>query len=232
MRLIAKIAAAGSTYLSRFPILPGSIDDLCDDGKLSQAKVRSVLRDYEEFVQFSSGDDIRVLALAVEFMRQLQNVTRRLEENPESDTRTSAQKPVDRTLCRRIDAGRYGYVRFDIDHFGGRLRVRVSASNPRGVVGAVEADCRRFAVYAARVLLHIARELGPRVGVQLVGRGELSDVFAEAAIINCQCELDDRRRACTRHVGEYCTPADPACPCYFNGRCVAATVKREKENGG
>lgn len=235
MRLTAKIAAAGETYMGRFPTLPINIEDLCDGpDKLSVAKIRTALREYDEFIQWASDDDPGVLALAVEFMRQMDAVTRRLAENPEADARTEAAKPVDRSLERRLEGGRFAYVRFDIDRYHGRPRVRVAYSNPRGAVGAVLESCRRFAVYAARVLNHIADGLGEKVGVQLVGIGEADDVFAEARwadeMFRRRDEVDAanaNRAKCPRRLGQYCSPSDPGCVCYRDGRCVAAELTSE-----
>jgi hypothetical protein len=240
MRITTKIASAGDTYLGRFPVLPCSIDELKDEaGGIDHGKMLSALKDYREHITWSSGDDRGVVALAVEFIRQMESVTKKLAADETSDARVECQKSVDYSLERKMDRGRFGYVRFDFDRHGGHLRVRIGISNPKGVVGTVELSCRRFAVYAARVLRYMARELKPEVVVELVGTGDAADVFAEAEYTERKQAAGDevdaaneKRKTCVRRLGEYCSPSDPNCRCYCNGRCVEAKLGAEREESG
>jgi hypothetical protein len=237
MRITTKIASAGDTFLGRFPVLPCSIDELKDEkGGIDMGKVLAALREYDSTITWSSSDDLGVVALAVEFIRQMESATKKLDQDEEADVRTQCEKAVDRSLERKMDRGRFGYCRIEIDRHGGRLRVRIGISNPKGIVGTVDFSCRRFAVYAARILRYMAVELGPEVGLELVGLGAAEDVFEEAAWLHAKQLADDeirehnaRRGTCVRRLGHYCSPSDPNCPCYCDGKCVEAKLGPEWE---
>ena len=229
MRLTMKVAAAGDVYMGRFPHVPVDIAELkTADDLLDIGKVRAELRKYDEFIQFSSADNARTIAFALEFLRQFCCVCNSAAADPEANARVETEKPIDRSLERKMKSEKFGYCRIDIDEHGGAIRARVGVSNPKDVVGSVLLCCRRFAVDCARVLLYLQRELGPNV-VELAGRGELADLFDEArrtddflaakAVVKA---ANEKRETCVRRMGEYCSPSDPACPCYSGGKCVAA----------
>lgn len=232
MRLTTKVAVSGSQYMTRFPMLPCSIEELKDDkGGLDFGKVRAAFRDCEDFIQVSSGDDNRTFAIMVEFLRQMKLVSEHLSEDTGSNTRMKAEKPVDKSLERKMAKEQFGYVRFDVGPIGNTIRVRVDYSNPKGIVGNVEKNCRRFAVYAARILNYIRREMIEVLDLKLVGRGAAEDIFEEAAWLDKKQrewdrvdELNALREKCTRRINGYCSPSDPECKCYMNGKCCEQKV--------
>lgn len=248
MRIHAKVAAnAGGSFLGRFPVLPCSIEELCDEkGAFRQDKVRAALRDYDELLTWSDKDDNGTIAFSVEFMRQLGNSVQELEKDAENDVRTSAENAVDRSLERRMVKGKYASCRIDVDRHEGHLRVRMGFANPKGVVGAMDQSCRRFLCYAARILRHMALGVGEKgVRVELCGTGDVADIFAEAEYADRKCdeelrieELREKRCACERRLGEYCSPVDFDCPCCKDGKCVEVKLDpqwrrewREVRNG-
>lgn len=234
MRLHAKIAVnASGSFMGRFPELPCDIDEMCNDnGGLDIAKVRSALKDYDELITWSKDDDSGTIAFAVELMRQLANMTRYLEKNAENDVRTSTETANDRMLERRMNHGKYASCRVDVDRYEGSLRVRIGYANPKEVIGSADNSCRRFAVYVARVINHMAKELGASgLNIALVGIGDAADVFEEAVFADAKIdeeyrvgELNAKRMECFRRVGNYCSPSMPNCPCYKCGKCVAVEL--------
>jgi hypothetical protein len=118
------------------------------------------------------------------------------------------------------------------------LRVRISVGNPLDIPGTAIESARRFAVYAARVLQHIQREIhaSKMCKVILEGVGEASDVFAEAEWTDRRMAERDaveaanaKRMTCACRLGAYCSPSDPRCRCYRDGRCVEAVLPKEFE---
>jgi hypothetical protein len=165
---------------------------------------------------------------------QLTAVTKHVEADMTTDAHTSAESAADQRMQRRMDRGRYAFTRFDITEQRDGIRVRVSCANPYDIPGTAIASARRFGVYACRVLLYLKRELerGRKdVHITLEGVGEMSDIFAEAAWNDRRQEEKDavtfanaERAKCARRLGEYCSPSDPGCRCYRDGRCVEADL--------
>ena len=122
-----------------------------------------------------------------------------------------------------MEREKFGYCRIDVDIHGGAIRARVGIANPKGIIGSVLPCCRRFAVDCARVLLFLQEGLKP-AKVELAGRGELSDLFDEARWMEEKIKekskikaANEKREKCDRRVGGFCSPSDPACPCYCGG---------------
>ena len=71
MRLTMKVAAAGETYMGRFPHVPVDITEFkTENGDLDLGRVCAELRKFEDFIQFSSDDNARTIAFTLEFLRQ------------------------------------------------------------------------------------------------------------------------------------------------------------------
>jgi hypothetical protein len=229
-----KVAAAGDVYMGRFPNVPLNLDEYkTPTGRLDVGKVRAGLRDYGEFIQFSSDDSPRTIAFALEFLRQFCCVCNKAAADPEADARVEVEKPVDRSLERKMEREKFGFCRIDFDEHGGMLRARVGIANPNDVVGSVLTCCRRFAVDCARVLLYLRDELGC---VELAGRGDLADLFEEAAWTqerirakNAVRRANEKRETCDRRVGGFCSPSVPDCPCFSCGNCVEAVLPSKWE---
>ena len=237
MRLTMKVAAAGEMYMGRFPHIPVDIAEFkTADDQLDLGKVRAALRNYEDFIQFSSNDNARTIAFTLEFLRQFCSVCNSAAADPESDARVAAEKPIDFSLERKMEREKFGYCRIDVDEHGGAIRARVGISNPKDIVGSVLPCCRRFAVDCERVLLFLQEGLKP-VEVELAGRGELSDLFDEARWTEEKIKekskikaANETRWTCVRRMGEYCSPSDPACLCYSCGKCVEAVLNAKWES--
>lgn len=235
MRITMRIAAAGSTYYSRFPGIHTDMENWKDaDGNFNAAKFREELRGFNDFVQFSSNDSRRVIALSFEFLRQIWGTFSKAAENPDADARMSIEKPVDRSLVRKMEREQFGFVRFDIDEVGGALRVRVGVANPKGVVGNVVKNARDFAVDCSRVLLYLREQLKGHAAVILAGREGCEDIFEEAiwrekkAIARDEiAAANKKRQTCACRLGAYCSPSDSRCRCYRDGKCVAAELGDE-----
>ena len=237
MRLTMKVAAAGEMYMGRFPHVPVDIVEFkTADGELDLDRVRAELRNYEDFIQFSSNDNARTIAFTLEFLRQFCSVCNSAAANPESNARVEAEKPIDFSLERKMEREKFGYCRIDVDIHGGAIRARVGISNPKDIIGSVLPCCRRFAVDCARVLLFLQEGLAP-TRVELVGRSEIADLFDEAKWANAKADVrkvvdaaNEKRKTCVRRLGEYCSPSDPNCPCYCGGRCVEAVLDAKWES--
>lgn len=235
MRITMRIAAAGSTYYSRFPGIPTDMEDWKDaDGNFNAAKFCEELRGFDDFVQFSSNDSRRVIALSFEFLRQICGTFSKAAENPDADARMSIEKPVDRSLVRKMEREQFGFVRFDIDEIGPALRIRVGVANPKGVVGNVVKNARDFAVDCSRVLLYLREQLKGHADVVLAGREGCEDIFDEAiwrekkAIARDEVDAANKKRqTCACRLGAYCSPSDPRCRCYRDGKCVAVELSDE-----
>lgn len=235
MRITMRIAAAGTTYYSRFPGIPTEYGGWKDaDGNFDAAKFREELRGFDDFVQFSSNDSRRVITLSFEFLRQICGTFSKAAENPDADARMTIEKPVDRSLVRKMEREQFGFVRFDIDEIGAALRVRVGVANPKGVVGNVVKNAREFAVDCSRVLLYLREQLKGHADVVLAGREGCEDIFDEAvwrekkAIARDEVDAANKKRMmCSRRLGAYCSPSDPRCRCYRDGKCIAAELSEE-----
>lgn len=232
MRITMRIAAAGSTYYSRFPGIPTNMAEWKDaDGNFDAAKFREELRGFDDFVQFSSNDSRRVLALSFEFLRQICGTFAKAARDPDADARMSIEKLVDRSLVRKMEREQFGFVRFDIDEIGPALRIRVGVANPKGVVGNVVKNARDFAVDCSRVLLYLREQLKGHADVVLAGREGCEDIFDEAiwrekkAIARDEVDAANAKRmTCACRLGAYCSPSDPRCRCYRDGKCVAVEL--------
>lgn len=238
MRITAKTVPAGSTFLTRFPHFIETMDQVSTDGKFDEAKFRSALREWQDAGYIVWGDDDRrVLAFAAEFLHQLAAVTAAVESDASTSAHTAAKSASDRRLVQRANRGRFAYTRFDITARQNDIRVRVSCTNPLDIPGTALASARRFACYASRILIYIAkclRESNPKIAITLEGVGALADIFDEAAwndrrvIAKDAVDAANRKRvSCAKRVGEYCSPATPDCPCYHSGKCVAAELPEE-----
>lgn len=237
MRIVAKIAAAGVSSLSRFPVLQASIDEcLNDSGRLDEQKARHALECDQ--VTFASKDDRRVIAFAMEYLTQLESVVKHLTDNlnaqgeadaqlkevqtdgapPPPNFRSTAAIPLDRRCERNMKKGRYAFVRTDITSCADGIHVKLSVQNPKGIVGNAERFARGSAVMFARILLYLRASITTAPIVLIEGDGA-SGIFAEAADLDRQCDLEKKRRSCPSLHNGFCSPATSSCPLYQNGRC-------------
>ena len=231
MRITSKIATAGVAGLSRFPVPNATIDEcLAPDGTLDEGKVRRAL-DIEQ-VQIASNDDRRVLAFAMEYLKQTRSVVEHLAANLGPDEasaspdgqaglgqyRTSAATPGDSRCERNMRKGHYAFVRTDITGCRDGIHVRLTVRNPREVVGNAELFAHEFAVMCARILNYLKDEINTSQIVLLPGEN-CDNIFDEARQLDRDADLAKKRAACDRLHNGYCSPACPTCPLYHQGKC-------------
>ena len=232
MRIVAKIATAGVSGLSRFPFPNASIDEcLTPDGRLDEIKVRKAL-DCEQ-VQVASTDDLRVLAFAMEYLKQMASVVKHLADNLNrdgevaaavSDVDTSANYRTapatlgDRRCERNMNKGRFAFCRTDITGCADGIHAKLTIQNPRGVVGNAECFARDFAMMCARILLYLRENITTTRITLLEGEGA-SGIYAAAEDMNRRCDLAKLRASCAKCINGYCSPSTPDCPLYHNGKC-------------
>ena len=232
MRIVAKIATAGVAGLSRFPVANAEIDEcLTPDGHLDEAKARKAL-DCEQ-VQIASTDDRRVVAFALEYLKQMRSVVERLAENinaqgettasvtDEKGYRTEAATPGGRACERRMKKGRFAFCRTDITSCADGIHVKLTVQNPREVVGHTESFAYEFAVMCARILIYL-RENITQAEITLIEGEGAKGVYADAAAMNRRDDLRKLRDGCERRRNGYCSPCKPDCPLYNNGKCKEA----------
>lgn len=235
MRITARTVPAGDQFMTRFPQFDDEMQRVFHSQKFDETEVRKALGQWTDSGFLTWGNDgRRSLAFAAEFLFQLTAVTKHVEADMTTDAHTSAESAADQRMQRRMDRGRFAFTRFDITERGDGIRVRVSCANPYDVPGSAIASARHFGVYACRILLYLKRELerGRKdVHITLEGVGEMSDIFDEAAWTDRRQEEKDavtfanaERAKCARRLGEYCSPSDPGCRCYCDGRCVEAAL--------
>jgi hypothetical protein len=240
MRITVKTVPAGAKFLSRFAQFTGSIEDLSTDGHFDEMKFRAMLKDWQDagYVLWGSDDRGAVCAFAAEFLRQLTLVTEAVEADDTTDAHTAANSAADRRLVARADRGRCAFTRFDITSRRDDLLVRVSCGNPLDIPGSALESARRFAGYACRTIRHIQREVhaAKSCKITLQGVGDLADIFDEADWADRRMAERDavdaanaKRMMCACRLGEYCSPSDPRCRCYRDGRCVEAVLPKEFE---
>jgi hypothetical protein len=133
----------------------------------------------------------------------------------DGDPKTAAQ--------RRYDKGRTTFVRVDISRRADGFRVRVSAANPKGIVGRSEEFARIYAQAFADNVTAIADALADE-GVKTVlqdGEG-CEGVFAESRRRNDLWAAKARHADCPNHHAGYCSPVKPECELFNNGKCRLA----------
>lgn len=104
MRITTRIATAGKSGLSRFPVPDIDIDDCKDaEGHLDENKARRALS--IEGVQWSNDDNRAIIAFVLEYLRQLKSVVNKISEDPKNDCRVSAETKGDSSCQRRMRRG-------------------------------------------------------------------------------------------------------------------------------
>lgn len=222
MRITTRLATAGEAGFLSMPALRHSADHYMAGGKFDQDAVRRDLANTPG-VQISSDDAGDTLSFAAELLdrmkRSMAEHMRRHEETKPAERGPDAHKTA---AERRFDKGRTTFVRVDIGRLVTGFRVRISASNPRNVVGRSEEFARIYAQAFADNVVAIADALRAEASKTLVtlqeGEG-CEGVFAEARRRNDLWAAKARHVACPNRMGDYCSPGVPACELYRDGRC-------------
>ena len=239
MRMVARIATAGVSGLSRFPVMETTIEEcLNEKGELVESKIRAALN--IEGVTFSSKDNLPVMHFCAEFMKQVRSVVDQMAKKDGSNVRTGATSECDSKCDRRRGKGLFAYVRVDVDFVGDHLRARLGYSNPKNVVGFTELFAKDFAEMCARILNYMAGEFARVAGikVELVGGENCEDIYEEARqtedwiarkkeAVKERDALAEKREHCPYRRLGFCSPVQVGCPCLKDGYCVEPRLPPE-----
>lgn len=235
MRITFKVTPGGrEDYLAKFPVVEG-LEDVKTDGKIDDLKIRQLLKPWADEGFLTWGNDSRpILAFVVEFFRQLTNISKAADRDDESNAHISAKSKHDETMARRWDRGLYAYVRLDVTDNRTGIQVRISASNPKDCPGHAMHSVIDFAVFVARIIEWIAKDINKNAEREIVhycGVGDAADVFERAeyvrqklALINSLEAVSAKRLSCEHRAFKYCSPVHPDCPCFFSGECREPVV--------
>ena len=239
MRMVARIATAGESGLSRFPVMEKTIEEcLNEKGELVESKIRSALN--IEGVTFSSKDNLPVMHFCAEFMKQVRSVVEQMAKSDGSNVRTGSGKDEDSKCERRMDKGMFAFVRVDVDFVGDHIRARLGYSNPRNVVGCTELFAHDFAEMCARILNFMSKVFARVAGVkvELASGDNCERIFDEAMeteqwierkkeALRIRDELIEKRKHCPYARLGFCSPVQIGCPCLRDGYCVEPELPAE-----
>lgn len=229
MRITAKIATAGVAGLSRFPVPNATIDEcLAPDGRLDESKARAALN--VDQIRVASTDTRRTVAFSMEYLKQIRSVVEHLAASLGADAsvddergyRTEAQTAGDRRCERNMRRNRVAYVRTDVTDCLDGIHVKLTVANPRETVGNAECFAHDYAVMCARVLNYLKDNITTARIVLIEGEGA-AGIYDEARRLDERCDLRRRREGCANLRNGYCSPCQPDCPLYRNGKCKDPT---------
>lgn len=244
MRLTMRVSSAGDRWMARFPAIDKPVKDFTDEhGKVDVGPIDDYYRMCgPEFVQLNSEDDRGVKVAAYEFLWQLSCCIKHLETQQDGhDCKVVAETPKDRCLERKMNRGKFGFVRLDFDRLGkeGFVRMRVGVGNPKDVVGDVVKSARTFAVDCVRIMTHIDNGLREgskgeaRIIIQERTNDESVGIIDDARLRDrLQDEekslkaLEEKRSGCPNRVNGYCSPVRKDCELCRRGLCM--TIEQYK----
>jgi len=230
MRIVTRLATAGESGFLSMPALRHPAEHYAKDGRaLDQDAVR---REFAQTpgIQMSSDDAGDTLSFAVELldrMRRCMNGLMKVKSDVSYATvrHSPDEPPPPKTAAqRRFDKGRTTFVRVDIRRNGQApgFRVKLSAMNPKEVVGRSEEFAQIYAQAFADNIVAIADALAEEqpgtVVVMQEGEG-CEGVFAEARKRNDKVLAQMRHADCPNRINGYCSPCKPDCELYHNGKC-------------
>lgn len=244
MRITIPVSGDGDAWMSHLPEINFEFDKILDaNGKLILSEVVALFARANEFCESqgyrptfmtSSGDGFNVYSMTVEFLRQLAAVTHWIKNQPGSKAHISADgSPQDRRLERRMSRDQVAFCRVDVNNVSSGVKFVVGYGNPKNkVIGNCEVGARECAIYLTRILLNMAESVNAlsrekNAGLRVTVEGRNPELVSEAhrrEEIGRQRDIVRRanaeRQTCVRRMGEYCSPSDPRCRCYRDGRCV------------
>jgi hypothetical protein len=228
MRITTRLSTAGEAGFLSMPALRHPAEHYAVDGRLDEGRVRREL-DGTPGVQISSDDGRDTLSFAVELLDRMRvAMERHMQTNSGTtrvDTTGHGTPPAQRTTAqRRFDRGKLTFVRLDIRRNGQvpGFRVKLSATNPRNVVGRSEEFARIYAQAFADNVVAIADSLKEESGLVVdMQEGEgCEGVFVRARERNDLQAARLRHVTCPNRTGGYCSPCVPTCALYKDGRCL------------
>lgn len=244
MRITIPVSGDGDAWMSHLPefdVDPAKF--IGADGRLIVSEVVRFFAHANDFCaanglrptfMTSADDGYNVYSMTIEFLRQLAAVTRWIESRPDAKAHVSSDgSGQDHRLERHMARNYVAFCRVDVVNSAAGVKFLVGWGNPREVVvGNCERGARECAIYVTRILLNLAetvnairREKRGGLGVEVVGRnpGLVDEARLREEIGRARDrarEANERRVTCVRRLGSYCSPSDPGCPCYRDGRCV------------
>lgn len=244
MRITIPVSGDGDAWMSHLPEINFEFDRILDaDGKLVLSEVVALFARANEFCQAhgyrptfmtSSGDGFNVYSMTIEFLRQLAAVTHWIENRPGSKAHVSADGSAqDRRLERRMNRDQVAFCRIDVYSVASGVKFLVGYGNPKKkIIGNCETGAHECAIYLTRILLNMAESVNAlsrekNAGLRVTVEGRDPELVSEAhrreAIGHERDEVrkaNEQRMTCVRRLGGYCSPSDPRCRCYRDGRCV------------
>ena len=244
MRITIPVSGDGDAWMSHLPEINFEFDKILDaDGKLVLSEVVALFARANEFCESHgyrptfmtrSGDGFNVYSMTVEFLRQLAAVTHWIENRPGSKAHVSSDgSQQDRRLERRMSRDQVAFCRVDVNNVSSGVKFVVGYGNPKKkIIGNCEIGARECAIYLTRILLNMAESVNAlsrekNAGLRVTVEGRDPDLIPEARRreeIGRQRDIvrkaNEERQTCVRRLGAYCSPSNPACRCYHDGRCV------------
>lgn len=248
MRITIPVSGDGYAWLAHLPEVNFDPTEMLDDGKLVMPKVVDLFKRANDFsaangfrqtFTSASDDGFNVYSMTIEFLRQLSAVTKWLESRPESKAHVSSNNsPQDRRLERRMSRDQVAFCRIDVTNVAGGVRILIGYANPKQkVVGNCASGAKECAVYLARIALNMAETINAldrsrNAGLRVFVEGRDPDLVPLARDRERDGrerdrirEANERRVGCENRHGAYCSPSNPNCRCYRNGRCVEAVFE-------
>ena len=244
MRITIPASGDGDAWMSHLPEINFEFDKILDSsGKLVMPEVVALFARANEFCEShgyrptfmtSSGDGFNVYSMTVEFLRQLAAVTHWIENRPDTKAHESADGSAqDRRLERRMERKHIAFCRIDVNNAAVGVKFVVGWGNPKNkIVGNCEACAHECAIYLTRILLNMAEQVNAlcreqNAGFRVVVEGRNPGLVSEARRREeigrkrgLARQANEMRMTCVRRMGAYCSPSDPRCRCYRDGRCV------------
>lgn len=224
MRITTRLATAGESGFLSMPAMRHPAEFYAKDGRIDQALAREDLANTPG-VQIASDDRGDTISFAVELLDRMRRCMHGLMSH-NSDVKYASPKEGEKKTSaqRKFDRGRVTFVRVDIRRSANPsgFRVKLSATNPKEVVGRSEEFARIYAQAFADNIVAIADALSEeQPGIAVVtqeGEG-CEGVFAAARKRNDRVAANMRHENCPNRVNGYCSPCKPDCELYCKGKC-------------
>ena len=244
MRITIPVSGDGDAWMSHMPEINFDPESMLDaNGKIILSKVTDLLHQANKFHEeqfgrqmfmIGSGDGFNTYSMTVEFLRQLAAVTHWIENRPGSKAHVSSNESMqDRRLERRMSRDQVAFCRIDIRNVSTGVKFIIGYGNPMNkVIGNCEGGAREFAIYVTRIILNLAETVNAlsrdkNAGLRVSVEGRDPNLIPEARRREADGrqrdivrKANEERQTCVRRLGAYCSPSNPRCRCYRDGRCV------------
>lgn len=227
MRITLRITSAGDCWSFSVPKIdlarcyPKNADGA---ERFDEAEFRRQVRNCRA-VQIGSDDRGPVCAFAALLLASVGEWLDDNDRNAGGDKAKAARR-----IAARYRRGASAVVRIDlrnvaVRHKGRDVRtvcVRIRHAD-NGVVAAerFDLDC---ALVIADFAATYSRKFVERGDPPLLFSDETANLVKELHARRAREEAEERRRACERNAGGFCSPIMPGCPHYRNGKCVPQKI--------